>query len=345
VAARVTSDLVVIDRVVRADSSDPAVGMTVHGRGAGVEAEEVVVELRSAVDGSILAATVATAADDGSSGQLAPFTATVTPVGTDHAWLVVRSASGAASAGGAVTAVPVAVKGPADPTDYVVVNIRRDDRDGGLNLRSTAGTSNPRVEVLPPGSVVHRFGRLPVDVGGEVWWAVETEQGAFGWAAAGFLAAATPVDDGELRTAAEAVMAAAAAPQALGGSLSFPVSDRVGFTVVVDGEVIDLQPRRVTGAAGWQDPLTDDGRSLVEALSPPPGGPGALSVTANQNRFVDPAMVEVAGRDFGGLPHVTASYVGADGTQHHIHVFVEREPTRVVVVGVIAEVGELAQTG
>jgi hypothetical protein len=52
-------------------------------------------------------------------------------------------------------------------------------------------------------------------------------------------------------------------------------------------------------------------------------------------------MAEIARRDFGGLHHVTASYVGADGAQHQIHLFVEQEPSRLALVGVIAEVGQL----
>jgi hypothetical protein len=228
-----------------------------------------------------------------------------------------------------------------------VVNVRQDDPDGGLNLRAGPGTTSTRIEVIPPGAAVRRTGQPPVALGGEVWWAVETGSGAAGWAAAGFLAAATPLSEAELRSAAETVLAAAADPATR--SEAFPVSPRVGFTLVADGAVHDLRPERLNEVSGWQDPLTGDGRSVAEVISAPTaaagGGGGELAFVTNQYRFVDPSVAEIARRDFGSLPHVTVSYQGADGRQHHLHVFVEREPTRVALVGAIAEVGELPPGG
>jgi hypothetical protein len=141
-----------------------------------------------------------------------------------------------------------------------------------------------------------------------------------------------------MRATVETFLAVAASPDQL--SRSLPVSGRVGFTLVVEGDVTGLRPGRLAEPVGWRDPVVTGGRSLAEVISSPAGGAGATT-TIDQSRFVDPSMAEIARRDFGGLHHVTASYVGADGAQHQIHLFVEQEPSRLALVGVIAEVGQL----
>jgi hypothetical protein len=66
-----------------------------------------------------------------------------------------------------------------------VAGIAADDPDGGLNIRSGAGTANAVVATLPNGTSVTALGGCEV-VANRVWWQVSTSSGA-AWTRASYL--------------------------------------------------------------------------------------------------------------------------------------------------------------
>jgi hypothetical protein len=76
-----------------------------------------------------------------------------------------------------------------DPTGRWLVNVRLDDADGGLHLRTGAGTSNDILLPLPTGTEVAALGGCEVTDTGREWFElmVVTDPELSGWAAADWL--------------------------------------------------------------------------------------------------------------------------------------------------------------
>ena len=75
------------------------------------------------------------------------------------------------------------------PAGRHLVDVRPDDPDGGLNLRTTAGVDSDIVVPLPAGTEVSASGECVDIAGSGEWWSVEavTDAVVNGWVAAAFL--------------------------------------------------------------------------------------------------------------------------------------------------------------
>lgn len=175
--------------------------LSVSGNGRGFEAS-IDISLQSAFDGNLLTKRFTTG---GSGPETKPFESELNLIGTEAAWVVAASSSGA---GGVLTefaAEPVVYSAGLDSMDYTVFRVSPNDPDGGLNVRDRPGTDEGNVLVtLPPGETgIRRLPRLPALVGDSVWWQVVTSSGQEGWVHSAFLAEQAGSGDAELEQAAE----------------------------------------------------------------------------------------------------------------------------------------------
>lgn len=328
-----TSDQVTIDQPgppigERLDATE----LVVSGMGSGFEGD-LDVELRSAVDGTILARQ---GAQGGALGP-APYETTLDLVGTDRAWLVVRSGGGADGVAAAFAAIPLAFVGGPDYRPYSVVRIGPDDPDQGLVVRAGPGTGNPELDVVPAAGVVtRRSGAYPTLNGSTVWWPVTSPGGAEGWVAAWYLAGTSEPGDGpDAHLAAGERFLAELARVASGGPWTVVV-DRPGFSLWTGGASVVVDPAEMGAPGAWLAEQAElGGRSVVEVFDLPPDLEGVELVWGADTVTVDRHLVDGY---FGGVPAVTATWVGLDGQARRAVVFWSVRPD-----GGLAPIGALVE--
>lgn len=297
--------------------------LAVTGQGTGFEST-VDVEVRAATDGRPLALASASA---GNFDQLAPFSAAVPMVGSEQAWVIVRSSSGTDEVASSFAAVPISSTGSVDTATYRVVRIAEDDPDNGLNLRAGPGTNNDAVAVLDRGAAVtRRPDAVPTRNGSSVWWPVTDAGGTAGWAASQHLAAEGPLTDDALTDSAAGVLRTAFNPDAAPGSISS--SPRLGVLVVADGAQVEVGAASVQQADGWTEPLSGvGGRSLADLAAVSADFEANLTMEVDGPTNIDPSIAAVLARYLGGLHFVTVDYVGSDASARTLHLAFEAAPT------------------
>ncbi|MCP3991140.1 MAG: SH3 domain-containing protein [Actinomycetia bacterium] len=335
IVGEAVSDHVVIERptpsVVLSGQSE----LIISGRGTGFEAT-VGIDLVSATDGSTLVATYANA---GSFGELEAFETAIPLVGTERAWVVATSSGGADGVAEPFAAVPVSYEGAVDDTDYVVVRIRDDDPDEGLNLRTGPGASSPWLATIPRGETVTRLpGAFPTLSGTAVWWPVEAG-GTEGWVASAFLADPGSEPDDAYVDELSNVLWALADPERIDSG--FPILPAHGFTLFNGDSLVKMTAQEILDGDFWGAHHSELGRSPVDVVGiPPSGGDAEQEITVNQPRFIEPASQRRADGYFGGLPYATTTYEGTDGITRRTHVFFATGADgRLGAIGAIVEQG------
>ncbi len=331
--------------------------LTVDGEGTGFEAT-LDVELFSADDGVSLARTSAMA---GNLGELAPFKVDIPVGGTDWAWLVVSSATGADVAVTDMHAVPVRIEAPLPTTSYTVTALDPDDPDGGLVVRSRPGTDDgTELGSLPPGSVVHKRGRSSLVGTGDLatwWWNVWLPDAIDGrkaaWVSSAFLTRNGELDDGAMADLGRQVASALISddPAAMA---ALPWSERRSVKVGWSGRLESITATELTEVATWttigswsipEERFAEPDRevSLFDHLDVLGSETDLEAVVEAFQIGSEPTAVSPFGIDqrvvatrFAGTHHVVVADPGADGSQwQSLAVFVEAGVDGPEIVGLV----------
>lgn len=288
---------------------------------------DVMIALRSVVDGSVLAQT--STSPDSSADENAAYRSTVPIIGAERVWVVATALSQTDELR-SVTARPVLYSGRPDAASYTVVGIPPYDPDGGLVVRSTPNGS--RVGVLESGSTDVR--RLPVPprlVDDVVWWAVGDGSGLEGWAAARYLAVDETPAEVTMVELARAVIAAV-------GERDRSAVEAIGLSKpVFVGSIVD--PRPMSGLADVDALLTTRRRLATGRLTDFYGfDRWSEAEVFVPKSYREDGAAEGARAYFGDLPSVVIRSLNPEtGGWERVHLFVSRSGDRPALVGMVLE--------
>ncbi len=293
---------------------------------------ELVVEVRSVLDGRVLAATTTSAAG-------ASFESTLPVVGTEQVWLIVR-----VPGTGEYAAQALSYESIGDRRSYTVVRVAQDDPDGGLVVRAGPGRENASVAVLSPGrGGIIRVNSAPASVGDAVWRQIITEDGTQGWVNEYFLGlAASPNDAERLDIGHRVRNALFAASAGSTESLELPFTTRAPLAIGLTSAP-KLDDGDFNAVSTWNEPrilLTPEGSS-----EPFTGSLLEYHQVANwADATVDPRPelvfdVDAAGAFFGDLTSVAISVETPPYQPGWLrsHVYLEQTPTGPEIVGIVLE--------